>query len=937
MAKAPATPEEEQCWREALARLEQLLELPAGERRAALDAVDDPAQLALLEAWLGEDALDGGVLDASLVASHGGVAPLRDRRVGRWRLEEEIGRGGMAVVWRAVSNEAPLGQTAAVKILSLGALTRDDGIERFVQEQQLLSRMRHPNIAPLFDAGIADDGTPWFAMALVDGVRIDTWCERHGSDLRARVELVLQVCEAVAYAHRNLVIHRDIKPSNVLVDDDGHVRLMDFGIARLSEDASPERTITALRMLTPEYAAPEQFSGAPASTAMDVYGLGALLYRLLSGLPPRKGAPELADPPTLPPSRAVRADATRGEHEREQLARRLRGDLDTIAMTALAASPEQRYATVDALAEDLRRWRDTRPIKARAPSLRYRAGRFVSRNRWGVGAAAALALALGAGVAGIAWQGEQARRQAERAELTQQFLRDMFAEANPLHRGGRTADIAGMLQDASEQARQRFAGRPDMQIETLRLLGELQTLNGDNTGALESLQTVHDLQSGSKDWNDTRRNDVLLLAAVRSTLGQRAEVEPLLRQWLDSDHPAAGPGPLHCKGYAWLAPAIASHADGRELLESMHVPCLALPAGSHERMGFLAALSNARRGTGDVEGAMALLEPEMATLPPLASTTGAMFNERLRLATEYAYGLRDQRRIEEAEPFARETLALAEARLGADSPLLAPLLRVHGMVLNNLRQPGQAMEKMQRALSLVESNGEIQHAGLRAVLFHDMGVAASRAGDDVRAEQLWRNALEAYRVAGMDHVSGYPSLMGNLSHVLNVRGAYAESIGMARQALDLLETRFPERLDLKSSAEFNACIAAANLGDVSAIGHCERGIALDLQRLPDDLALHGDGLQYLAEAHCLLRQWQSALEVAGRAIAILEPRMAAEDPDAGSSLYLALHNRAEALAYLDRKAEARRSINGPDFDGMGPPLRTQPLVLRARKAAGLAP
>lgn len=151
--------------------------------------------------------------------------------------------------------------------------------------------------------------------------------------------------------------------------------------------------------------------------------------------------------------------------------RRLRGDLDTIVMKALSAEPEQRYASVDALAEDLRRWRDTRPIRARAPTLRYRAGRFIARNRWGVAAASALVLALAGGMAGIAWQGEQARRQAERAELTRQFLRDVFSEANPLHRGGRQSSIEGVLRDAAQQARERFAARPDMQVDTLRLVG----------------------------------------------------------------------------------------------------------------------------------------------------------------------------------------------------------------------------------------------------------------------------------------------------------------------------------------------------------------------------------------------------------------------------------------------------------------------------------
>src|SRR5690606_14955684 len=214
----------------------------------------------------------------------------------------------------------------------------DVGRAQFLREPQILLRLRHPCIAPLHDAGIAEDGTPWLAMALVEGARIDDWCAARTLDAHARVRLVLQVCEAVAHAHRSLVIHRDIKPSNVLVDQDGRVRLLDFGIARLGE-AGDERTATALRALTPEYAAPEQFTGAPATTAMDVYGIGALLYRLLAGVGPRPDGARAGATTGLAPSRAVAGNPALSQALQRRLARVLRGDLDAIVMKALATSP----------------------------------------------------------------------------------------------------------------------------------------------------------------------------------------------------------------------------------------------------------------------------------------------------------------------------------------------------------------------------------------------------------------------------------------------------------------------------------------------------------------------------------------------------------------------------------------------------------------------
>src|SRR5690606_7858704 len=265
------------------------------------------------------------------------------------------------VVYRAVSVEAPEGQAAAVKVLTMGTLA-GGGSRQFLQEQASLLRLRHPYIVPLLDAGVAGDGTPWLAMALVQGERIDAWCERQGLGQRARIVLVLQVCEAVAHAHRNLVIHRDIKPTNVLVDDDGCARLLDFGIASQAGPGASQAD-TVLQALTPEYAAPEQFAGAPAATTMDVYGIGALLHCLLAGAPPPRDGHAAASGSPAPPARS------------------LRGDLGAIVRKATADAPDARYPGVDALGDDLKRWLDGKTVRARPPRLHYRLRRFVARNR----------------------------------------------------------------------------------------------------------------------------------------------------------------------------------------------------------------------------------------------------------------------------------------------------------------------------------------------------------------------------------------------------------------------------------------------------------------------------------------------------------------------------------------------------------------------------
>ena len=467
-------------WQQADAIFGRLLELEPDQREAALAAMAiEPALRERVQRMLA--AYDGGdgPLDHPEALPLPAAVPnaLAGRRLGRWRLEHEIGRGGMSVVYSARAMEGPEGQDAAVKVLTLGALA-DDGRARFLREQQALLRLRHPCIVALYDAGIADDGTPWLAMARVQGERIDAWCGARGLDVHGRVALVLQVCDAVASAHRSLVIHRDIKPSNVLVDGDGYPRLLDFGIARLVDGEAEPRTRTALRALTPEYAAPEQFAGERATTAMDVYGLGALLYRLLAGVPPRRTGSGV-DEPTLPPSRAVLrqgdepGQGTAGAPQR-RWNRVLRGDLDTIVMKALAVDPQQRYRDVVALMDDLRRWQRRRPIRARGPGAWYRASRFVARHRFATAASAVLLLVLAGGVATTLWQADRARREAARAVAVKEFLVGILESGDPTRTGGRDPTASELLREGAARISTELADRPALRAELALVIGRSQ-------------------------------------------------------------------------------------------------------------------------------------------------------------------------------------------------------------------------------------------------------------------------------------------------------------------------------------------------------------------------------------------------------------------------------------------------------------------------------
>jgi serine/threonine-protein kinase len=468
---------------------DRLLDLPDVERDAAIDRLADaPALRRRLQRLLALHR-NPGFLDHAPPSSN---AP--PNHVGDWKIVEEIGRGGMAVVYRAERQVGESIQVAALKLLTAGALA-GNGRERFLREQSILIRLDHPHIVGLLDAGVLDDGTPWLAMALVHGERIDAWCGRLSLDTRAIVSLFLDVCSAVAYAHRNLVVHRDLKPSNILVDRDAGVRLLDFGIARLIEDGDCEATATALRALTPRYAAPEQFGSDPTTTVTDVFGLGAVLYALLAGRPPRDSASN-PDETISWPSRAVRDNDQWPLAQRRSRARELQGDLDTILLKALAAEPNRRFPTVEAFAGDLRAWLGHRPIAARPASLWYLASRFVRRNRFAA-AIAMLALLLSA-ISG--WQviseRDRAEAQASRATEVRDFLANVFASAEPSR--GPVPSLVDILDEGSRRSREELLGPDPLAAAdvltitgaTYRELGELDKAEIDLREALAILLRV---------------------------------------------------------------------------------------------------------------------------------------------------------------------------------------------------------------------------------------------------------------------------------------------------------------------------------------------------------------------------------------------------------------------------------------------------------------
>ena len=371
------------------------LEQPPEARAGFLDAAcDDAALRRAVEAYLAADT-DGAtfLLDEPLVRLHAPEEELDEiegRPVGPYRLRRLLGRGGMGAVYLAERED--VGRQVALKVVR-GDLADPAARRRFELERRMLARLEHPHIARLYDAGVADDGTPYFAMELVDGVPLTDYCDRERLGLDARLHLIGQVGRAVQHAHQQFIVHRDLKPSNILVTPEGEVKLLDFGIAKALDEAgeeSGELTGAGRRLLTPAYAAPEQRTGGPATAATDVYSLGVVLFELLTGK-----RPNASDEPTRAPSRPSTAvtetDATSTEAAAarrtttKRLARRLRGDLDVVCLKALQPEPERRYPSAEAFVEDIKRHLAGLPVTARRDSVGYRLRKFVRRHQQGFG------------------------------------------------------------------------------------------------------------------------------------------------------------------------------------------------------------------------------------------------------------------------------------------------------------------------------------------------------------------------------------------------------------------------------------------------------------------------------------------------------------------------------------------------------------------------
>lgn len=933
-------------WARALDLFQSVVELPPAERSARLAAAcaDDEDLRRRVEDLIAADLAqhDSAEDDArgrfQRLLGSTAPAPLSTdwigRRLGPFQILAELGSGGMGTVFLGERRDGQVEQRVALKVARLG-LANDEARRRLLVERQILAGLDHPQIARLIDAGVSDAGLPFFAMEYVEGRPIHEFCTERGLGLEARIRLFLSVCAAVEHAHQRLIVHRDLKPSNILVTAGGDVKLLDFGIAKLLSDGSAGLTRTTDRVLTPAYAAPEQVRGQPVTTATDVYGLGVVLYELLTDRRPFVAAGEdpaalalavIAEEPARPSTALLAAPpAVSPDPRRRRWRRALRGDLDTIVLTALKKEPERRYPSAAMLAEDLRRHLAGLPIKVRPDSLSYRAGKFVLRHRLGAATGAVLMLAL---VTTLIVAVVEARAQAQAARASQavtSFLVRLFEGSDPTRARGAALTAQELLDEGVERLRSDLIGEPTVRARLLHAMAASYVALGLYDRALplaaEALRLRREtLPAGSTEIAESMDQ----LGEIYRLKADEAHAEPLLRGALaarraglaadDADDPAV----IDSLGH------LGRLLEDRGKFAAAEVPFRQALTASERRFGKdsvetarrLDDLATNQSDLGRRPAAFELLRRaleirERKLGPNAPDVAASLYDLGVHLdeageypeaaaALERALAIRrkifgaghplvgatevalagaydDQLRFDEAERSAKSALEVLRRALSEDHPRVREALNVLAIIRTDRRDFTGAVPIFQELLARCARSSGKYHPDTLAVE-NNLAATLLHTGRAREAEALQREILA--HVPEDDGQATSVQTRQNLASTLEQEGRPREALGFARQALELQRRREGETSANVAVALRSLAIAEEMSGEAAA---AERDFRAAL-RLGESLArAHGIarydwgipladllvGAQRCAEARPLLADAHAEIEGARRPVAPL--------------------------------------------------------------------
>ncbi len=799
----------------------EIAELPTEQRAARLMAVDDVAVRAEVAALLraGDAVSDrferAPALPADALAAEESVPGMlaAGLRVGPYRIVREIGRGGMGLVFEARRDDAQFEKRVALKAM-LPGLVSGDVVRRFGQERQILAHLEHHNIAALLDAGVTGYNQPYFIMEYVEGEPISQYCTARRVPVRDRLQLMRQVCDAVQYAHEQLVVHRDLKPGNIFVTADGTVKLLDFGIAKLMQPidgAGASETRTGHAPMTEAYASPEQLAGGHISTASDIYSLGVVLFELLAGRRPFDAGDGFfparhadAEPPA--PSRVATdtAAATSDAGDARRLQRALDGELDSIVLMALRPEPDRRYHSAQQLSEDIGRYLAGRPVLAQPDTLRYRLRKFTRRNRFATAAAALAVAALVAGTVVSVMQARTARaerdraiREALRTQAVTQFFQQVFAAARP-QRKGTGVTVVQAIDAAIPGIDSSFTDQPDLQAAIKLTLGETLTrmyLYDRARPLLEDAYRIRQRLDGGRATRDAA--DIIYdLAQIENEIGKPARAESLYRVSL------AMLGALPDRDSVVVFETLANIAEA-EMSQGRLAQAESL---------YRAVAGGIARWKPRDEQARAIAVGNHATaLTQLGRFVEAepLHREAVRLF-EHARGPNDlqvaaslqplagnliyQRKFDDALVQARRAYDLNLRALGPENPAT---LGAEWMVTGALVDGGRCAEAMPLVRGMVALRGRVLHESdpTLGVVYTQLGQCTAAGGDLEGGERILEEAVAMRAAAlGADHwaVQVTRSLLGE---VIARRGRAGDAEPLLRNSYEaLLRTLEPHHI-----------------------------------------------------------------------------------------------------------------------------------------------
>ena len=803
-------------WQQIKAVLEGALEREGSERASFVEAAcqgDDELRrevesLAASETEIG-DFIETPVFRIRLDE----VEPLAvGQRIGAWRIVREIGRGGMGAVYLAERADQEFEQRVAIKVVRRGMDT-DEIVRRFRSERQILAHLDHPNIAKLFDGGTTEDGRPYFVMEHVEGRPIDQFCAERKLPVRERLELFRQACAAIHFAHQNLIVHRDLKPANILVTADGVPKLLDFGIAKLLDPTQDPLALTRLdlRPMTPEYASPEQVRGEPITTASDVYSLGVLLYRLLTGQRPYRPTTDhqaLADAicktePVRPSSVIARAGEVKPpDAETRLLRRQLAGDLDNIVLMAMRKDPQRRYASADQLSNDIERHLQGLPVIARKDTLGYRTRKFVGRHKVGVPVVAAtLLLIVGFSITvTLLWQ--RSERARERAQAVLGFLEELFSAPDPKKSRGEAITVQEMLDQGAREMDRSFTAQPEVRADLMSTIGKAYLGLGSWDQAKQSFAVALDLHRKTHRQDDPRiADDLHNLASALRHLGNDSAAEPLIRQALDLQRQRGDTKSIdYARGVTNLAAILEAKGD-LDQAERLNQEAL--------------AIKKALPKVYDQDIAVSL------------NNLGNVAQERGDFSTAQNYyqeSLTIRRRLAKGQP--DPDVATALLNLGA-------LLQDRGNLVG-------AEAAYQEALSLRRKLYPGPNPNVASVL-NNLGYLLQTRGDLAGAERCFREALSIADQKLPRVHQNRAIFLRNLASVLVSERRAAEAEPLAGEALTIFKTKTPKSWRVPDTESVLG-------GCLTVLGRFPEAEQLLLESYSALLKDKGDGAKHAAEA-----------------------------------------------------------------------------------------